>query len=400
MTTIEKIRAKLENEMGEITYGIGEPKGVYQFCEELLSFLDTIEEPVCPYEGVKPNVEKCKRCCANCNVRVEEIACEEADEDETELNSLAYLEQLGYTCIPPKDEPKTKFDLERLREIAEPPQKGDIEKAEKRREERRKKKEETVCEELNEAAKQHSCYEEDCENTFYEPIVRNAFIAGAEWQKEQDQPITGNSLEQEWLRYVDKKKKEDGGGLPVLGEYGWLQIARHFANWQYQKDRGEFAKIKAKTWSEGFDACKEQFEKNRLAACDNQTKEEYDRETKFAVDFIEKNNRQPTFSDAINYGMQLQKSQDDDETTELLTIAHLQGMEQQKKQMDKELSEKIAAAYQLGRSDEREQMMKEAVEGEVMTNGFYPYEPRIVAPYPNCPYDFGDKVKLIIVKED
>ena len=43
MTTIEKIRAKLENEMGEITYGVGEPKGVYQFCEELISFLDTIE---------------------------------------------------------------------------------------------------------------------------------------------------------------------------------------------------------------------------------------------------------------------------------------------------------------------------------------------------------------------
>ena len=61
---------------------------------------------------------------------------------------------------------------------------------------------------------------------------RDAFIAGAEWQKEQDQPITGNSLEQEWLRYVDRKKKRYGGELPALGEYGWLQIARHFAEWQ------------------------------------------------------------------------------------------------------------------------------------------------------------------------
>ena len=59
-----------------------------------------------------------------------------------------------------------------------------------------------------------------------------SFIAGAEWQKEQDQPITGNSLEKEWLRYVDKKKKECRGELPALGEYGWLQIARHFAEWQ------------------------------------------------------------------------------------------------------------------------------------------------------------------------
>lgn len=32
------------------------------------------------------------------------------------------------------------------------------------------------------------------------------------------------------------------------------------AEWQYQKDRGEFAKIKAKTWCEGFDAHKKQKE--------------------------------------------------------------------------------------------------------------------------------------------
>lgn len=38
---------------------------------------------------------------------------------------------------------------------------------------------------LEEAAKKHSCYDEDCEGAWYEPIVRNAFIAGAEWQKEQ-----------------------------------------------------------------------------------------------------------------------------------------------------------------------------------------------------------------------
>lgn len=65
--------------------------------------------------------------------------------------------------------------------------------------------------------------------------IAEAFKAGAEWQKEQDQPITGNSLEQEWLRYVDKEKKECGGELPALGEYGWLRIARHFANWQKAK---------------------------------------------------------------------------------------------------------------------------------------------------------------------
>lgn len=46
----------------------------------------------------------------------------------------------------------------------------------------------------------------------------------------------------------------------------------------------------------------EQFEKNRLTACDNMTKEEFDREQEFTTDFIEKNNRIPTYSDAIEYG--------------------------------------------------------------------------------------------------
>ena len=52
---------------------------------------------------------------------------------------------------------------------------------------------------------------------------------------------------------------------------------------------------------------KDEFEKNRLAACDSLTKEEYDREMDFTTEFIEKHHRTPTFSDAINYGMRLQK---------------------------------------------------------------------------------------------
>ena len=42
-------------------------------------------------------------------------------------------------------------------------------------------------------------------------------------------------LAKEWLRYVNKKKKEYGGELPSLGDYGWLQIARHFAEWQKEQ---------------------------------------------------------------------------------------------------------------------------------------------------------------------
>jgi len=64
-----------------------------------------------------------------------------------------------------------------------------------------------------------------------------------------------------------------------LGSTSYLEIFKAGANWQY-----------------------EQFEKNRLAACDNMTKEEADREQEFVTDFIEKNLRAPTYSDAIEYG--------------------------------------------------------------------------------------------------
>lgn len=52
-----------------------------------------------------------------------------------------------------------------------------------------------------------------------------------------------------------------------------------------------------------------QFEKNRLAACDKQTEEEAKIESDFCMGIIDKEHRQPTFDDAIKYGMRLQKEQ-------------------------------------------------------------------------------------------
>jgi len=54
---------------------------------------------------------------------------------------------------------------------------------------------------------------------------------------------------------------------------------------------------------------KEQFEKNRLADCDKMTEEEAEIESDFCIGIIESENRQPTFDDAIKYGMRLQKEQ-------------------------------------------------------------------------------------------
>ena len=54
------------------------------------------------------------------------------------------------------------------------------------------------------------------------------------------------------------------------------------------------------------------------------------------------------------------------------------------------------AGYEQAKKD----MMKEAVEGGVTTNGFYPYEPCIVASYPNCPYAIGDNVRIVVLKAE
>lgn len=67
-----------------------------------------------------------------------------------------------------------------------------------------------------------------------------------------------------------------------LGSTSYLEIFKAGANWQY-----------------------EQFEKNRLSACDNMTEEEAEREQRFAVNFIAENHRIPTYSDAIEYGRKM-----------------------------------------------------------------------------------------------
>lgn len=70
------------------------------------------------------------------------------------------------------------------------------------------------------------------------------------------------NLEAEIQWYL--REKCSGDDEPTVSE-----IARYFAKWQYQKDRGEFAKIRAKIWCEGFDAHKEQMLKNAVEASVN-----------------------------------------------------------------------------------------------------------------------------------
>lgn len=97
-----------------------------------------------------------------------------------------------------------------------------------------------------------------------------------------------------------------------------------------------------------------------------------------------------------------------------LEAAFIAGANWQKEQSDKELSEKIAAAYQLGLANKEKQMMKGAVEGEVcgrvydhinirFADGVCKFlEPKNISHIPAdvSKYKVGEKVRIIIVKED
>lgn len=56
----------------------------------------------------------------------------------------------------------------------------------------------------------------------------------------------------------------DTDGNPLYAQDEIEYAFKAGAEWQYQKDREEFAKIKAKTWCEGFDAHKEQILKGAV----------------------------------------------------------------------------------------------------------------------------------------
>jgi len=115
----------------------------------------------------------------------------------------------------------------------------------------------------------------------------------------------------ELLEFIDSLQEE-----PVsedLEEYSAL-IADELPQGTTLTSNGEFDIASVRKLI--IDACKhgakwqkEQFEKNRLDACDKQTEEEAEIESDFVMGIIEKEHRQPTFDDAIKYGMKLKEQQ-------------------------------------------------------------------------------------------
>ena len=102
MDKIEKIKAEIERLMKDNHTGTQEWIDAKECAyKSVLSFIDSLQdEPKCIYgRSIEERQRFCKFCSAACDARLDELNTE-----ETELNSLAFLEQLGYTCIPPEAE--------------------------------------------------------------------------------------------------------------------------------------------------------------------------------------------------------------------------------------------------------------------------------------------------------
>ena len=107
-----------------------------------------------------------------------------------------------------------------------------------------------------------------------EPVSEKLEVASKEWLIPQ--------LDKSYAAYGETKQME----LTHFDGYAMLDAIEFGAEWK-----------------------EEQFEKNRLAHCDAQTEEEAEIERDFVMGIIENEHRQPTFDDAIKYGMRLQKEQ-------------------------------------------------------------------------------------------
>ena len=117
---------------------------------------------------------------------------------------------------------------------------------------------------------------------------------------ERIQLYTQSEVLKQVLDYIDEVQKESvSEDLEQASE----KYACRFSDrvcWYYRV-KNDF--IAGANWQ------KEQFEKNRLKHCNSITNEQAELEQGFIDQHIDKHQRMPTFLDAIEYGMRLQKEQ-------------------------------------------------------------------------------------------
>lgn len=149
-----------------------------------------------------------------------------------------------------------------------------------------------------------------------EPMNENLEKVSKEWLRPQ--------LDKSYANYGETKMME----LTHFDGYSMLEAIEFGAQWQ-----------------------KEQFEKNRLEHCNSITNEQAELEQGFIDQHLDKYNRMPTFLDAIEYGMRLQK----------------------------------------------EQMMEQAIDGEIGYWNLHGLSVNVKLPHS---VEEGDKAKVIVIKED
>ena len=107
-----------------------------------------------------------------------------------------------------------------------------------------------------------------------DPVSEDLDEAGKEWLRPQ--------LDKSYANYGETKMME----LTHFDGYSMLEAIEFGAKWK-----------------------EEQFEKNRLEHCNSITNEQAELEQGFIDQHLDKHDRMPTFLDAIEYGMRLQKEQ-------------------------------------------------------------------------------------------
>ena len=177
MNIIEKIKAEIERRIELYNGATEKEKWICNTYKAVLSFLSTLEE-----ESKHKSNALFDKCVENCDSEIKKSV-------ELELNSIAFLEELGYTCIPPSELDEIveaaevrvtengRFELGHLDKLRI----DDIVWGAEWERAHNKVKEEPVCDELEDAANDFSKEYESGPNR----IAKNAFIAGANWQKEK-----------------------------------------------------------------------------------------------------------------------------------------------------------------------------------------------------------------------
>jgi len=127
-------------------------------------------------------------------------------------------------------------------------------------------------------------------------LIINACKHGANWQKEKDL-----SPSTELSNFIDKLSKQ----FPEVSFAKLSRIAVRVAKWQQQQEYTCYEEA----FEDGAKWKAEQFEKNRLKHCDSITNEQAELEQGFIDQHLDKYQRIPTFLDAIEYGMQTMKEQ-------------------------------------------------------------------------------------------